>query len=333
MPGAQERVLRTRIRTVQATKKITRAMELIAASRIVRAQGRVAAARPYSEKVTEVIANLARGGAGLDHALLRQPESVSKVAYIVVAADRGLAGGYNNNVLRATERAIAADRQAGRDYELVLSGKKTVGYFRFRKYRIAADFQGYSDTPTYADAARLGQAAADLFYGGEVQQVRLVYTQFLSARPPAGHDRAVHAARPGVARARIAGRRGRPAVSALYEFEPDPDTILGRLLPSYAEVAAVLRPARGVGVGARRPSAGHEVGHRQRRGPDHHPLQGAEPRPPGRHHHRDHGDRRRCRGPEAGRPARQHGPARGSDRGPGVALFTGPARPDQEDIA
>jgi F-type H+-transporting ATPase subunit gamma len=234
VPGAQERVLRTRIRTVQATKKITRAMELIAASRIVRAQGRVAAARPYSEKVTEVIANLARGGAGLDHALLRQPESVSKVAYIVVAADRGLAGGYNNNVLRTTERAIAADRQAGRDYELVLSGKKAVGYFRFRRYRIAADFQGYSDTPTYADAARLGQAAGDLFYGGEVQQVRLVYTQFLSAGSQQVTIVPFMPLDPGSLGLGTPAGEDAHAVSALYEFEPDPDTILGRLLPSYA---------------------------------------------------------------------------------------------------
>ena len=110
MAGGQERILRRRISSIEATKKITRAMELIAASRIVKAQGRVRSAKPYSEKVTDVIANLAGGGAGVDHPLLTQAEQVNRVAYVVIAADRGLCGGYNNNVLRAVERAIAADQ-------------------------------------------------------------------------------------------------------------------------------------------------------------------------------------------------------------------------------
>src|SRR3954447_18974672 len=110
MAGGQERILRRRIKSVQSTKKITKAMELIAASRIVKAQQRVAAARPYSEQLTEVIRNLAAAGAGSDSPLLRQPESVQTVCYIVVAADRGLAGGYNSSVIRTAERAIMADR-------------------------------------------------------------------------------------------------------------------------------------------------------------------------------------------------------------------------------
>ena len=134
MAGGQERILRRRIGSIDATKKITRAMELIAASRIVKAQGRVQAAKPYSEKVTAVITNLAGGGAGVDHPLLTAPEQVDRVAYVVIAADRGLCGGYNNNVLRAVERAIEADKSQGRDYALVLSGKKAAGYFSFRGY-------------------------------------------------------------------------------------------------------------------------------------------------------------------------------------------------------
>src|SRR3954470_13153535 len=105
MAGGQERILRRRIKTVESTKKITKAMELIAASRIVRAQQRVAAARPYSEKITEVIRNLAAGGAGLDHPLLQQREGIRTVAYVVITADRGLAGAYNTNVIRAAERS------------------------------------------------------------------------------------------------------------------------------------------------------------------------------------------------------------------------------------
>ncbi len=104
MAGGKERVLRRRIKSVESTKKITRAMELISASRIVKAQQRVAAARPYSEQITEVIRNLAKAGAGKSHPLLSERETVSKVGIVVIAADRGLAGGYNSAVIRAAER-------------------------------------------------------------------------------------------------------------------------------------------------------------------------------------------------------------------------------------
>src|SRR5215471_10901552 len=104
MAGGQERALRRRIRSVESTKKITRAMELIAASRIVKAQQRVAAARPYSERITQVIGNLAAGGAGSSHPLLQQHDDPRTIAYVIVTADRGLAGAYNSNVIRAAER-------------------------------------------------------------------------------------------------------------------------------------------------------------------------------------------------------------------------------------
>jgi len=241
MAGGQERIMKARIRTVQATKKITRAFELIAASRIVRAQARVTAARPYSEKVTQVISNLAAGGAGLDHPLLREPTEVGKVAYVVIAADRGLCGGYNTNVLRAAERAIAAGRAGGQDYELVLSGKKARGYFQFRQYRIEASFEGYSDEPGYEDARRLAAVSSALFNSGEVQEVRIVYTQFRSLGAqhvaivpfmPLGTDFLSQVAGRGPAGDGAATDGGVPA---LYEFEPEPDAILDRLLPRYAE--------------------------------------------------------------------------------------------------
>src|SRR5438067_3794661 len=108
MASGQERILRRRIKSVQSTKKITRAMELISASRIVRAQARVAAARPYSEQITEVIRNLAAAGAGKNHELLTPREEVRTVGFVVITADRGLAGGYNSGVIRAAERRIRA---------------------------------------------------------------------------------------------------------------------------------------------------------------------------------------------------------------------------------
>src|SRR3954469_1972413 len=149
MAGGQERVLRRRIKTVESTKKITKAMELIAASRIVKAQQRVAAARPYSERITEVIRNLAAGGAGLSHPLLEPRDDIRTIGYVVVTADRGLAGGYNNNVIRTAERAMAADRAAGRDVKLTVIGKKAQGYFQFRRVPVEAAFLGITDQPQY----------------------------------------------------------------------------------------------------------------------------------------------------------------------------------------
>jgi F-type H+-transporting ATPase subunit gamma len=228
--GGQERILRRRISSIDATKKITRAMELIAASRIVKAQGRVQAAKPYSEKVTDVIANLAGGGAGVDHPLLAQPGDINRVAYVVIAADRGLCGGYNNNVLRAVERSIDSDRAAGRDYALILSGKKAAGYFSFRGYDVHAAFEGFSDQPNYSDAKAMAESVAELFENGEAQQVQLAYTRFLSM---GSQEVTVDQFMP--LEASEIGAEATEEAGGGYEFEPEPSEILGRLLPRYAE--------------------------------------------------------------------------------------------------
>ena len=230
MAGGQERILRRRISSIDATKKITRAMELIAASRIVKAQGRVQAAKPYSEKVTDVIANLAGGGAGVDHPLLAQPGDINRVAYVVIAADRGLCGGYNNNVLRAVERSIDSDRAAGRDYALILSGKKAAGYFSFRGYDVHAAFEGFSDQPNYSDAKAMAESVAELFENGEAQQVQLAYTRFLSM---GSQEVTVDQFMP--LEASEIGAEATEEAGGGYEFEPEQSEILGRLLPRYAE--------------------------------------------------------------------------------------------------
>src|SRR3954454_22131105 len=120
MAGGQERVLRRRIRSIQSTQKITRAQELIAASRIVKAQAAVTAAQPYSESITQVVRDLASGGSGSDSPLLTPREETRRVALIVVAADRGLCGAYNSSVIRDAERALLAQQAQGRAYSLLL---------------------------------------------------------------------------------------------------------------------------------------------------------------------------------------------------------------------
>jgi F-type H+-transporting ATPase subunit gamma len=232
MAGGQERILRRRIKTVESTKKITKAMELIAASRIVKAQARVAAARPYSEKITQVLHNLAAGGAGGDHPLLKPNDDISSVAYVVVTADRGLAGGYNNNVIRASERAMRADRERGRDVKLYVVGKKANNYFRFRRTPIEHAFLGVTDQPTYEQAREIAEAVAEAFNDATVDAVHVVYTQFLSA----GTQRVVQRQLMPLEQDDVeAPAQGHGDPSAAYEFEPSPDVILGRLLPRYAE--------------------------------------------------------------------------------------------------
>ncbi len=251
MAGGQERVLRRRIKSVQSTKKITKAMELIAASRIAKAQQRVAAARPYSEQITKVIGNLARAGAGSDARLLQQPEQVNTVCYVAVAGDRGLAGGYNSNIIRRTERAIDADLKAGRQTALVTVGKKATNYFRFRGFDIAAHFEGFLDTPSYENARQISSFVAEHFDAGDYDQVKLVYTRFLSVGSQIVTDvpympldaEALGAGDDG------SGDSGEVTAAGArhpYEFEPSPEDILDRLLPRYAEArlyAALLEGA------------------------------------------------------------------------------------------
>ncbi len=244
MAGGQERILRRRIRTVQSTKKITRAMELIAASRIVRAQARVHAARPYSEQITQVIRNLATGGAGVASPLLEARPEVKRFAAIVVTADRGLCGAYNSSVIRAAERTIQERRRQGQELFLVTVGRKAESYFRYREYHIDMSFHGFSDSPGYEDARAIAAAVAQPFAEGTVDLVLLFYTQFLSAGNQAVVERPLMPLDPGT----LGGppSQADSGATASYEFEPGPDVILDHLLPRYVEArlfAALLDAA------------------------------------------------------------------------------------------
>jgi F-type H+-transporting ATPase subunit gamma len=236
MAGGEERVLRRRIKSVQSTGKITKAMELIAASRIVKAQQRVLAARPYSDQILHVLHNLSIGGAAAVNPLLQAvpDDEVRAVEYVVVAGDRGLCGGFNTGNIRTAELAMHRERAAGRDVVLVTVGKKAESYFRFRKYAIAASIKGVIDRPTYEDARRVAAEVLPIFASGGVQRVQLVYTEFLSA----GSQRVVDR-RFLPLDAEAMGLTGTVETtdgpSADYEYEPDPTEILDTLLPRYVE--------------------------------------------------------------------------------------------------
>jgi F-type H+-transporting ATPase subunit gamma len=229
----QLRVIKRRITSVKSTQKITSAMELIASSRVVKAQRRVEAARPYAEEMRRLMTSVAAKAGRVDHPLLRSRDEVKRVGTIVVSSDRGLAGAYNSNVLRHAEKDI---EDLGKDTRLFLVGKKAITYFRFRGYEFDNDdtWQGVSDRPTLEDARDLARAATKAYRDGEVDQVRIVYTKFRSAliqRPAV--VQLLPLPKEELEEMVEENKRGGPGPS--YEFEPEPEEILGLLVPRYVE--------------------------------------------------------------------------------------------------
>ncbi len=233
MPGGKERELKRRISSVQSTKKITRAMELIAATRVVKAMQRADASRPYARQITSVIENLAAGGAEVNHPLLREVEDVKRVGFIVMAGDRGLAGAYNSNPIRACERQLQAHQLEGKDYSLFCVGKKANAYFKFRNYRIDHTYAGFSDNPTYEDARQIAEDVADAFISGEVDEVELIYTEFVSMGTQNVSVRRFLPLEDTAVMAEAGG--GSAEAAAAFEFEPSPEAVLESLLPRYVE--------------------------------------------------------------------------------------------------
>ena len=233
MPGAKERELRRRIGSVQSTKKITRAMELIAATRVVKAMQAANEAKPYSTQVTSVIENLAAGGARVSHPLLREAEETKRVGIIAITSDRGLAGSYNAAVIKAAERQLDAARTSGADYALILIGKKANDYFSFRNYDIEQSYTGISDSPTYEDAREVAGKVVELFEAGELDRVELVYTEFVTM----GTQKVtVRRYLPLETQTSVAEKgSGSSTAVAEFEFEPSPAGVLESLLPRYME--------------------------------------------------------------------------------------------------
>ncbi len=256
MAGGVERALRRRIRSVQSTKKITRAMELIAASRILRAQQRVAAARPYIDQLTEVIRNLSKGGAGLNQGLLAPRTEVSNVGFVVITADRGLCGGYNANIERAAERAVAREKAEGRGYRIFVAGKKGQTFFRYRNYDVAGSFTGFSEQPTYEDARAIASEVMALLRLGRDRPGPADLHPVPVGRVASGWSSAASSPwTPPPSARRPAGDDGTPTVlrvRARARLDPGPAPApLRRGTP-------LRRPARRRRIRAGRPSAGHE---------------------------------------------------------------------------
>ncbi len=195
MPGAELRLIRRRIRTVQSTMKITRAMELIAASRIVRAQQRVGAGQPYAAKMREVVANLSQASGAASHPLLAA-RPLATAGILVVASDRGLAGAYNTNVIRLAEARLHQHAAAGVACRLYVVGKRALTYFRYRGHHIERSFLGVTDSPKYEDAREIGRALMGEYEAGEVDAVEAFSTRYRSGPHPDGGGPAVAAGEP-----------------------------------------------------------------------------------------------------------------------------------------
>jgi len=230
--AAQIRVLRRRIRSTQSIKKITRAMELIATSRIVKARTRVQESRPYAEQITAVLTELASNSA-LDHPLLVEKENARRAAVLVVTSDRGQCGGYNNNVLKEAEGLYSLLREEGKEPVIYVIGRKGVNYYRFRNREVKESWTGFSEQPTYPDAAEAARVLVEAFTADDddensVDELHLVFTQFKNMVTQVPQARRMA---PMV----VEYVEGEPSgdIQPLYEFEPDPDALFDALLPKY----------------------------------------------------------------------------------------------------
>ena len=248
MASAELRLIRRRIRSVESTKKITRAMELIAASRIVKAQERVRAARPYAEKMAEVIRNVGRASGDVTHPLLER-RTQQTVGALVITSDRGLAGAYNSSIMRMAERRILGLREEGAAVRLYVVGKKAHSFFSFRRYDIAESFLAVTDQPRFEDAERIAARVMEDYENRTVDAVEVFYTVFGSAlvqRPArfqllpvdSGDDPVAPTGFDSMESAESAGEAPPAAEGSVsYEYEPDPALIMGRLLPRYVEAS------------------------------------------------------------------------------------------------
>jgi F-type H+-transporting ATPase subunit gamma len=235
------REYRARIRSVESTKKITRAMELIAASRIIKAQQRAHEAEPYARELTRAVSAVATYSS-VDHPLTTEAENPRRAAVLVVTSDRGLAGAYSSSVIKQAERLTEKLRDEGKEVDVYLSGRKGVAYYTFRRRPVVRDWTGFSDQPSYDNARDVGKTLIEAFMAGRepdesdsrvqgVDEVHVVYTRFKSMLVQEPTD-------VRLLPLEVVEGEEKPdpnEVLPLYEFEPSPEEVLDALLPKYVQ--------------------------------------------------------------------------------------------------
>jgi F-type H+-transporting ATPase subunit gamma len=250
--AATLRELRGRIRSAGSIKKITKAQELIATSRIGRAQNRLQSARPYALEITAMLTNLA-AEAALDHPLLVERDEPKRAGILVVSSDRGLCGGYNSNVFRRAEELFSLMRQEGKTPIVYTVGRKALNYYRFRNWKITESWSGFSEQPTYENAQEIASTLVDAFLAGAddvgddpgpdgvlgVDELHIVSTEFKSMM---SQSAVAHRIAPMV----VEYVEEETGPRTLYSFEPDATTLFDALLPRYLATrvyAALLESA------------------------------------------------------------------------------------------
>jgi F-type H+-transporting ATPase subunit gamma len=235
--GAQLRTIRRRIATTKSMAKITRAQELIASSRIVKAQQRVRESGPYARQITRAISALVSHNVGVGHPLLTERTDGNRVAVLLITSDRGFAGGYNANVIREAEGLMTMLREQGKEPVPYIVGRKGVGWYRFREREFAAEWTGFSDNPRFEHAEAIGRTLVGEFEKpadeGGVAEIHVVYTEFVSMLTQTAQVRRLLPLE--IEEADEAPSEQSDGVLPAYEFEPSADTVLDALLPNYIE--------------------------------------------------------------------------------------------------
>ncbi|MFE3636433.1 F0F1 ATP synthase subunit gamma [Streptomyces cellostaticus] len=233
--GAQLRVYKRRIRSVSATKKITKAMEMIAASRVVKAQRKVAASTPYATELTRAVTAVGTGS-NTRHPLTTEAENPARAAVLLLTSDRGLAGAFNSNAIKAAEQLTERLEREGRQVDTYIVGRRGVAHYNFRERKVAESFTGFTDEPSYADAKKVAapliEAIEKETADGGVDELHIVYTEFVSMMTQTALD-----ARLLPLRLEEVAEEAVPKgeILPLYDFEPSAEDVLDALLPRYVE--------------------------------------------------------------------------------------------------
>ncbi|MFG2682699.1 F0F1 ATP synthase subunit gamma [Streptomyces sp. NPDC048392] len=241
--GAQLRVYKRRIRSVTATKKITKAMEMIAASRVVKAQRKVAASTPYAQELTRAVTAVGTGS-NTKHPLTTEAENPARAAVLLLTSDRGLAGAFNSNAIKAAEQLTERLEREGRQVDTYIVGRRGLAHYNFRERKVAESFTGFTDEPAYADAKKVAAPLIEAIEKdtaeGGVDELHIVYTEFVSMMTQTAVDsrllplRLEEVAATGTSAA-AAGGTTKDEILPLFDFEPSAEDVLDALLPRYVE--------------------------------------------------------------------------------------------------
>ncbi|GHH27240.1 MULTISPECIES: F0F1 ATP synthase subunit gamma [Streptomyces] len=233
--GAQLRVYKRRIRSVSATKKITKAMEMIAASRVVKAQRKVAASTPYATELTRAVTAVGTGS-NTKHPLTTEAENPTRAAVLLLTSDRGLAGAFNSNAIKAAEQLTERLEREGKQVDTYIVGRRGVAHYNFRERKVAESWSGFTDEPTYADAKKVAAPLIEAIQKdtaeGGVDELHMVFTEFVSMMTQTALDARLLPLRLDEVAEEV---KPQGEILPLYDFEPSAEDVLDALLPRYVE--------------------------------------------------------------------------------------------------